>query len=58
MLDKGVGLRFASTGAQIRKVPRPAHSYGSPAADLKKEQAEEEARRAAEQAEEQAGSDD
>lgn len=32
---------------QIRRVPRPAHSYGSPAADLKKEQAEEEARLAA-----------
>ena len=33
---------------QVRKVPRPAHSYGSPAMDVKKEAAEAERRRAAE----------
>lgn len=41
-----VGLSI-SVG-QIRRIPKPAHSYGSPAADLKKEEAE--ARRLAEAA--------
>lgn len=41
-----VGVQFAT--GQIRKVPKPPHPYGSPAMDLKKEEAEERAKAEAE----------
>ena len=41
---------------QVRRVKPPPHPYGSPAMDLKKEQAEEERRRQAEAAQESTAS--